>query len=491
MTCPYCGSEISDEHIYCDVCGKEFQIVPDFDYEVEEKISKSMEVIKEQVGQDTLVESTPLNENPEEEYFLEEDPNLIESVVRRLKGKKLAMIIVGSVAALLFLLLIVGICHLVKVNSYDYQYNKALSSIEKGNYGVAADYLEKLLLKDNSNVENKMLLANCYIKSENLDSAIIILKEIIAEDKDNIEAYSKIISVYESQGRYDEMNALFEDCEEESVIQYFQSYVALEPVFSVESGVYTEMVVIKLTANANGTIYYTVDGSIPNENCDVYTAPITLEESGIYTISAVFVNHYGVSSDIVTNTYTVDLTTPDAPKVSLESGIYDVPQTIVVETSKYNKVYYTIDGERPNDTSLEYTSPLLLQLGTHIYQFVSYSQDGIPGEVTTCYYTLAMNTLFSGDEALRYSRQFLVNYGFIQDIEGHIEGKPGHNEYSINTAFIYNETPYFLVVEKYVDTLGTAVSTGNLYAFDANDTRFYRAFVETDGSYRVEPILDY
>ena len=106
MTCPYCGSEISDEHIYCDVCGKEFQIVPDFDYEVEEKISKSMEVIKEQVGQDTLVESTPLNENPEEEYFLEEDPNLIESVVRRLKGKKLAMIIVGSVATLLFLLLI-------------------------------------------------------------------------------------------------------------------------------------------------------------------------------------------------------------------------------------------------------------------------------------------------------------------------------------------------------------------------------------------------
>lgn len=491
MICPFCGNEIPDEHIYCDVCGKEFQIVPDYDYEVEEKISKSIDYIKQDVIEEKERNQSEQQFEDDEEYFLEEDPNLLESVVKHFRGRKVARITFFLVCVVLVLFVSGVIIRTVRVNSSEYLYEHAIEAIDKGNYGQATDYLDRLLLKDSSNIEHKMLLANCYMKSENYESAILTLQEIISQDPTYIEAYQKIISIYEQNKEYDKINRLFEQCENEEVLKSFQSYVAFEPEFSVEEGEYNEMVVLKLSANANGNIYYTLDGSVPDTTSSVYTAPITLEQSGIYVISAVFINDYGVKSDIVTHKYTIDLIEPEAPEVSLESGKYDVPQLITIDVPEYHTVYYTIDGDVPNDTSSVYSGPMWLQLGTHVYQFITYNQSGIPGEVSSYYYTLSMNTLYSAEKALESSRVFLVNYGFIKDVEGHVEGKTGVNEYSCTQAFIFQETPYYLIVEKYVDTLGTAVSTGNLWAFDANDTRFYRAFAEKDGTYRVEPILDF
>lgn len=484
MICPYCGNENSDEHIYCESCGKEFQIVPDYDYEIEEHINDAMnESVQE------LKEDSNEDDSFEDEYFLEEDPNLIESVYTKFKGKKLVIIAVVSVFLLLVSFVAYRVIHHYQVNNYDYQISHAKQAISVGNFGEAIEYLENALLYDDSNDQDKMLLANCFIKSENYDAAIMILREMIAENPSNVEAYNKIISIYELNEEYEKIESLLADCSDETVLSGFMKYVALEPAFNMEEGTYHEVQFLSLTANSNGTIYYTLDGTLPDESSLVYTAPISFESSGIFTVSAIFINDYGVSSDIVTKKFTIDLIEPEAPVVSLESGIYDLPQLITIDVPSMSSVYYTIDGDVPNDTSLQYTGPFYLQLGTHVYQFVTYSHDGVPGAVTTCYYTLSMNTLFSPEKALEMSRQFICNYGFTTDIQGHVAGKAGHNEYICNTAFIYNETPFYLIVEKYVDTLGTSISTGNLYAFDANDTRFYHAYLMDDGSYTVEPIL--
>ena len=38
MTCPKCGNEIKEGHLYCDVCGEEIRIVPDFDETVDDPL---------------------------------------------------------------------------------------------------------------------------------------------------------------------------------------------------------------------------------------------------------------------------------------------------------------------------------------------------------------------------------------------------------------------------------------------------------------------
>ena len=76
-----------------------------------------------------------------------------------------------------------------------------------------------------------------------------------------------------------------------------------------------------MLANTQGTIYYTVDGSKPDESGLVYSSPVFLE-SGQYDIRAVFINSYGVESDETQEHFFVDVTVPEAPLVSPEEGEY-------------------------------------------------------------------------------------------------------------------------------------------------------------------------
>ena len=45
MICPNCGAKIPDDKLYCEKCGAEFQIVPDYDVEVEGEIDKTLKNI--------------------------------------------------------------------------------------------------------------------------------------------------------------------------------------------------------------------------------------------------------------------------------------------------------------------------------------------------------------------------------------------------------------------------------------------------------------
>ena len=39
MVCPSCGCEMAEGHLYCETCGNEIRIVPDFEPEIENSIS--------------------------------------------------------------------------------------------------------------------------------------------------------------------------------------------------------------------------------------------------------------------------------------------------------------------------------------------------------------------------------------------------------------------------------------------------------------------
>lgn len=52
-----------------------------------------------------------------------------------------------------------------------------------------------------------------------------------------------------------------------------------------------------------------------DENSQVYTSPIPLKDGG-YEIKALFVNHYGIASDVSSADYYIDISRPDAPYVT-------------------------------------------------------------------------------------------------------------------------------------------------------------------------------
>ena len=45
MNCPKCGKELTNGHLYCEACGYEINLVPEFEAEVEESIAESMKEI--------------------------------------------------------------------------------------------------------------------------------------------------------------------------------------------------------------------------------------------------------------------------------------------------------------------------------------------------------------------------------------------------------------------------------------------------------------
>lgn len=107
------------------------------------------------------------------------------------------------------------------------------------------------------------------------------------------------------------------------------------PKFSLDSGFYKEAFYLELSAQAGETIYYTLDGSLPDDNATLYEAPILIENRSEepnqyvsqqrvvknwkeYTpseepvdkatvVRAVAVNEKGQVSDVATETYFVDL----------------------------------------------------------------------------------------------------------------------------------------------------------------------------------------
>ena len=52
MKCHNCGAEIPDGHLYCDKCGAEINIVPEFEPEVENEIDTTLSSIADRLIKD-------------------------------------------------------------------------------------------------------------------------------------------------------------------------------------------------------------------------------------------------------------------------------------------------------------------------------------------------------------------------------------------------------------------------------------------------------
>lgn len=469
MKCPKCGSDFVDGHLYCDVCGEELQIVPDFEPEIENSILENLSALIDE-----------LDDAPIQTEMSGDTSQSAQTGSR----KRNILWVVAAAAVLIFAVL--GV-FLYRNNSYNFQMEKAKNMAANGNYTQAISYLDRAIELNETDVTAKLLLADYYCENGQTERAEIILREVISLDAANADAYRKLITIYEADEDYERINRILTENGTKTILHEFSSYVALPPEFSYESGTYDEVVPLKLTSNTTGVIYYTLDGTTPDKTSEIYTSPIFLE-NGYYAVNAVFINDKGVMSDCAERTYRVHVAVPLEPKISVESGSYTTPTLIEAEIPPGCTVYYTIDGTEPTQDSPMYTIPISMPIGNSTFKFIAYSEEGIGGAVATREYTLNVETLLTVESAVSLLLKGLTDRGIILDFEGSVPSMSGHNSYISSTLISSGTRIYYLIVEYYVDATGAISKTGNMYAVDADSGVLHKATVNAAGSYTVTPI---
>lgn len=502
MKCPKCGNEIKEGKLLCEYCGEEVKVVPDYDIEVENEIKKTLE----QVVQDFSDEITSdIDEIPNvddelddnliddelksewKDYFLERD---FTKHFRTLFSKKVIAGIIGCLTVLLIIFIVFAFQNAQK-NTYSYQYDKAVECAAQNLYDEAVIYLEHALAIEPDNAEGRFLLAKYYDKCNRTQSAIKVLNELLQLDTSQVqdkkeEIYDLLLSLHEKREEYQEMGTLLKTCDISRIVTKYNKYAALQPVFNKQEGVYDELISITLESNTQGIIYYTLDGTIPTKNSHVYESPILLE-SGDYVIKALFVNMYGIESDIITKSYYISLTVPQDPVINLDSGNYSQPQFIEIFHAENTKIFYTVDGTTPTSKSTRYTEPIEMPYGVSNFAIVAIDDSGLSSEVIKRTYQLSITANFSPELALQVLMNNLLVSGEILDMEGHVSSKLGVNTYTVQTAVKIGEAIYYIVKEVYVDTVGKSHNTNNLFAINADTAELYTARKVSEGKYILNP----
>lgn len=475
MKCPGCGSEIKDGMLFCEKCGEEIRIVQDFEPEMEVNME----------GTISIADEVSMEENPSADDILSDDEPKSGTEHRRSRilqniRKRFSLLTVRQriIMAVVFVLLFGAVSGLavagVRHFSADYQYNKALEYINKKDYARACSYAERAVELKPDNVDYLVRLAGCFYAAGNEEETIGLCFRIIEMDAANEAAYKRLISIYEKRKEYDIINELLLSCGNEQIVSQYPAYIAKPPEFSFKGGVYNETLSLKMLANTQGTIYYTVDGSKPEESSLVYSSPVFLE-SGQYNIRAVFINSYGVVSDETQEHYFVDVTVPEAPSVSPEGGEYSRPAVISVDVPEGYTVYYTTDGTLPTADSIQYTLPFPMPVGVNTFRFVSYSAAGVAGVETQVRYSLNLHASLSIEAAKNKLLFELVNAGIIQDMNGSVKNGSGHNVYGYKYAVTVNDTDYYLYREYYEDDAGNRAGTGTDYVVSIMEGQCYKA----------------
>lgn len=457
MKCPSCGYEMAEDHLYCEKCGMEIQMVPDFEPEIENSIIETLSTVAEEIEGNEPVKAVP-EKKSRKVPFMEEE---------RGKNWLLLSFITFIIVTVAASFAAVFMYHRYSVN---YQIEQARKCAEIQDYGDAIAYLEKArMLKDDA-VDLVLMESNYYYQMGERQKAVDVLLELIGrkqltyEDKER--AYESIIYIYDEEGRYEEINVLLTSCMDADIINHFQQYMAMTPEFGYVSGNYDEVITLKINANTTGRIYYTLDGSNPDENSEVYTAPLFLE-SGEYQIAAVFINDYGIKSEVARSWYVINLTAPDPPELLLYSGDYHVPTWIEVIPPEMGTVYYTIDGMDPNEDSLKYTEPIQMPLGRTNFKFVTISDEGVPSEVISRSFSFTLETDITVNRAIENVMKALYERKVLSDLQGHAHGIQGKYVFKYVTIVEIPDLGYYYMLNESIeDENGKQELTDRLYAVE-------------------------
>lgn len=470
MKCPNCGNEMREGTLYCEHCGEDIHIVPDFEPELEQNMQQSIQDIVEDIGQKSAeLENT--SDDTEESLHPPKRHHMWQFAVA---------------LALLILVAAIGMgVWVYRYNSEEYQISEAIECTASGNYDKAIACYNRALELDEDNIELQFSMAEVYMLKNNKIEYEYLLRSITGNENASLEqldrAYGKLIAIYRARGDYKTINELLMGSNNEQILTTYQNYIAREPEFSIKEGYYTSIQILKLSAQGSGKIYYTTDGNEPDENSDKYTAPIILED-GDYLIRAIFINDNGIVSDVATKEYHIENDVIPAPEVSVISGEYNCPINIEILDDE-GEVYYTTDGSEPTYSSQLYKGPIPMPLGKSTYKFARII-DGVTGETAERSYQLVLNTEFTPEQAVAAVVEYSMMCGKIRDETGHFDESDAAYKYEYQyVTNVRDVGDFYVIAEILRGADGSLTKTGTNFAVNIYSGERFR--IESDSYNRI------
>ena len=453
MKCPNCGTEMADGVLYCEHCGEDIHMVPDFEPELEQDIELTINGMLEDIEE---------QENAEE--------------LKQVRGRGNSWKIFAASGAVLVIAAAVCAIMIYHYNSLEWQIERGQASVARGRYDRAITCFSRALELDEDNTELQFSLAEVYFLKNNKIEYEFLLRNIVRNPDASSEqlerAYGKLIAIYSAREDFQTINDLLLASNNDSLISTYQKYLAKEPEFSIKPGYYTAVQPLKLFSFGSGKIYYTLDGSEPSAESSQYTAPIILED-GDYIVKALFINDNGIVSTTLSGEFHVEIDEIPAPEINLYSGDYEFPMDIEV-VSDTEEVYYTTDGSTPTYLSAVYTGPIPLPLGKSVFKFAKV-ENGVTGDVTERTYQLIMNTDFTPQQAVDVLMGYALSTGRVYDEDGHFNEAYDRYQYEYQYVTNINRIDDFYVLsEIYCGADGSLAKTGNNYAVNAYTGAMFR-----------------
>ncbi len=446
MICPKCGTVIQEGYMYCPTCGEEVIMVPDFEVELEAGIEQTISEVAEMMADSV--------EGDNDGKAVSTDKKRNKSPKNNKANVKLKILI--AAAAVLGLVFVIGIALIVKsVRSY-YSFDKQFSKLEEefgsGDHEAAIKTAKHVISINPDDERARLMLADSYFTLKKYDESIAVLDGLLNDFPKDISIYERLIANYEAEGDVDSIISLSERADPTISNSLFQDYACENPEFSEEAGNYYGKQTIKLTVSGKGTIYYTLDGSYPDEDANVYTQPIVLDE-GETTIRAVHVNDKGVKSEEVSKTYNIIIVAPATPKLLTQAGDYSIPKLIKLEEPQAGTLYYTTDGTDPTEDSKVYEPPILMPLGKSEFRFAIINDSGESSEVTVAEYNLSISGI-DKEYAAGLVQLTLISLG--HDVSTH--------EFKAKYGYAQGASSYY-VIEEYAGSQ----KQNTVYAVDAQN----------------------
>ena len=479
MKCPNCGANIPDDKLYCESCGAELQIVPDIDYDTEVQIEKEMNKTLSEIAQEEFPEEFDM------EY--DEDPNIFTMLAGTNRGGK----VLYAVIALVLVVFVAGAIIIGKkisaTGNYEHQIELAAEYEQEGKLTNAINALEAAY-KIKPEASALIKISELYLSLGRVNDATYTLQEVTKgqfNSMDKETAYRSLISIYLDGKSYEDIAKLLEACDNNAILSAYRDYMVVQPEFNVEEGTYEDTVLLKLSAKGDGNIYYTIDGSTPGTNSNLFETPIFLE-MGSYTVTAVYVNAYGVESEPVSKKYLIDKEFVFEPTILTDSGEYDQATLIEADVPVLYTLYYTMNGGDPDKNSKRYVAPIPMPEGTNTFKFICYAPDGTQSSIVERTYTFALAANYTPAEGVAQLSQTLHDRGYLVPEGDYKPGVVGEFKYMYSAIYpIEGRGTFYFVVEYHVETDGNWTNTGNVFAVNVDDLSVYKVDSNANGEYTL------